>query len=527
MGLDPIYQKSSAAVYVYPHNQDAIALKPRGSTQQLAGSRTPGGQVQLVSVETAKAMGGIGTWSATLKVPRGQERDWEESVTDGDWVDVILGCNGRRYHVVRGIVVGNDPVGGVGGSGAETRSYKLFGFDHQAVFDTLVYFSTYSEENVFGGAALRASVLTGQLFGLGGVRETVSGILYGFLQELSGYGRALWTLPGQMPAAGGSPFAAACARLFDSRSDTPQRIASGASLMAFENRTIWQLAQEWSEGQFNELWCDLARAVPRDAAVNADVSSELSGFEQYDAYALSDSDALEPDTTQMAVFMRRRPFPTGEDPEGIEQGPWSRLPTATILPTELLESPLHIGGEERVNVVEVAPLTLHELAVQSTTLFNPLVDAEDVARRGVRPMSMQSRYHANLAVGVSDADLALSQRQMLVDWHCLNPRFLSGQQPLRTLRPGIRVGSVACVTTNPTRLRGRDASDDATFYVEQVSHRWKAPGFGSTTLGVTRGFRGGDDALYSALNKARANFRPLAPSRVVLAGDPATLGQIA
>lgn len=508
-----IPQKSSAEISIYPHNSDPITFRPRGESVEGSSSYP-----QLVSVQTEKNIGMTGTWSAVVKVPRPRVREWEESISDGDWVDIVFTRGGRRYHVMRGMIEGVDPVTTIGASGAEVLAYQLAGFDHQAVFDkTRVWFSTYSEENIFGGAALRASTLVGRIFGIGGVRETISGILYGFLKELGGYGRSLWSLPAQMPG-GGSYFGGSLVRLFDARVDDPARIATGASMMSFDNAALWQLAQEWCDAQFNELWCDLASSTPAGlGAVSADVIAEIGDSVPYDAYTLGDADALEPDRTRMGLFLRRRPFPTAEDPDGLEAGAWSRLKTATILPQEVEGLPLHRSGAERVNVIEVVPATLQEIAAASMSLLAPLVDVEDVKLRGVRPLSMRSRYHGDVTKGVSDNDLSETQRRMIRDWHCLNPQFFSGQLSLRTLRPGIRVGNVACVTRNPERLRGREAEDDLTFYVEQVKNTWRAGGAGRTELGVTRGYRGGDDALFAALSRARGRFTDPAASRALQA----------
>lgn len=504
-------QNTGAELVLYPHNLEPIALKPKGSAGEPIGADPT--WAQLVSVTTSKALGAAGRWAAVVKVPRSRVRDFEESVTDGDWVDIVLQRNGVRTHVLRGIVEQVDPVAQVGGQGADTLAFQVSGADHQAVFEqTAIWFSTYSEENLAGGAALRAAVLTGRLFGLGGVRETVSGMLFGFLTELNRYGRALWQLPPSMPG-GGAAFAARCARLFDPRVDDAPRVATGASLLAFEASNPWLLAAEWCDPQFNELWCDLGRRAPRSSVVAGDLMDGLGDSAPYEPYMLREVDTLEPSETQMAVFLRRRPFPTAEAREGLEHGPWSRLPTAIIQPQEVVSLPLHRGGAERVNVIEVFPSTVQEIAAQSLSLLSPLVDREDVARRGVRLLSLRSRYHADLPKGVSDQALAESQRKMLRDWHCLNPRFLSGTMALATLRPGIRVGTVACITHNPERLRGREAKDDLTFYVEEVRQSWRAPGTGRTELGVTRGFRGGDDAHLAALAQARARFTELQPSR--------------
>lgn len=510
-----ITQKTSAELVIYSHKLGTLTTKPRGDSQQGTENDPPSGPT-LLAVETSKGMGETGAWAATVKVPRSMARDWEQSLEDGDWVDITLQRGSRRWHTMRGIVESIEPIGEVSPSGASMLSYSLTGSDFQGIWaNTPIWFSTYSSESIVGGAALRASTLINNLFGLGNVGDTVSGILYGFLQVMGGYGRALWPLPDAMPNGGGSSFAEVCARLFDLRLDQPPRIGSAASMMSFENARLWNLATEWAEQEFNEIYCDLARRAPRNAAVLADVLAEEGGSVPYEQYLLREDDALESDQTQMALFLRRRPFPTAEDTEGLEGGPWTSLPTATILPQELeVGPPLHRSGDERVNLIEILPATTQEIAAKPLTLLQSLVDREDIRVRGVRPISMRSRYHAN--VGVSDPVLAESQRRMVRDWCCLNPAYFSGELMLRTFRPGIRAGMVACVTQNTDRLRGDLASEDLTYYVERVRQSWRAKpntgGVGRTRLEVTRGFRGGDDALYQALGEARDRFQLLEPS---------------
>lgn len=501
----PIIQKTRAEIVVYPRHTDPILVRPKGESEESTESNSLG--MRLLSVETQKSLGAHGTWTAEVKVPRSRRRDFEQAIVDGDWVDVVMQRGRRRHHVMRGLLDSIDPIESLGSSSsAATLMYRLSGQDHGVIFDsTQLWFSVFSEENVMGGAHLRASALVGKLFGLGGVRETITGLLFGFLAELSTYGRALWNLPAQMPG-GDRPFAQACARLYDPSVDDPARIATGAATMTYENGLIWRLAQEWSDPQWNELWCDLARTAPANAVVAGDLMDSIDQSASWDQYVLHDTDALEPADTQMAVFLRRRPFPTAEDPGGLSAGAWSQLPTAIISPSEIDTAPRHRSGAERFNVFEVLPATLQEIAAKSVDLLAPLMDQEDMRYRGPRPMTMRSRYHADLSQGGSDDTLAATQRRILRDWHCLNPYLYSGTIDLATLRPGIRIGTRACVTENPTHLSGSDAERDLTYYVEEVGHRWVAPGRGTTKLSVTRGYQGDDETFYQDLERARGRY---------------------
>lgn len=517
MATRATYQTSSASLIVYPHNQQAIELRAKGERGVTTSDYQPHKGPALLSVRTSKALGAAGTWVATVRVPRPEQRAFEDSIDDGDWIDIVLQRNTRRYHVMRGVIDSIAPDRTIALDGADVVTYTLAGRDFQAIFeDTKLWFSHFSEENLLGGAGLRAASMTGKLAGLG-VRHAVSTLLFGMLQQLATYGRALWKLPASMPRVGGLYAPELIGRLYSPTVDDPARIAAGLNLMSLGDGDVWGLAREWCDPEFNELWCDLART--NASVFSGDVLDTLDASSDPETFHLDDWTPIEPEDTAMAVFLRRRPFPSAEDTDGLTGGPWSRLPAVVIAPQEVAGSAENRSGSERVNVLEVAGAALQETA-PSVSLLLPLVNEADLELRGARPLVLRSRYTGDLTQGVSDAAVSEALRRRARDWYALNHRFLNGTLSLRTLRPGVRVGSCAVVTENERRRRGEAASNDTTYYVEKVSHAWRAPGFAQTELGVTRGFRGGDDALYDAISKARVEWRPLAKARAITDGGP-------
>lgn len=496
-------QKTSASLAIYPRNLDPIILKPKGLSGQEPNLDPGAPGPQLVTIDTNKVLGGgAGIWEALVKVPFSQRGSFEQSFSDGDWVDIVLQRGAKRYHTMRGIVETLDPGQRVSkSSGTTMMSYVLRGYDHQTIFErTPLWWNPFSFENIVGLNNLHVSMADGSIAGLAGVRDTVTVMLFGILREMKLLGRGVWPLPEQMPG-GGSAFCESCVRLFSPDVDSPARVPTGLNFQTLDNALLWRLANEWCDPDFNELWCDLAKKAPPNAAVLTDILAAFGGDIPPEDYILHDEDALEPTDTSMAVFMRPRPFPTATHPDGLYGNLKGALPAAIISSEEIMDFPLQRSGAERYNTFDVASSTKTEITSSSMALMQPLMDLDDVQHRGIRLRSVRSRFHADL-IQSSDATLVAKQREMLRDWSCLNPVFLSGEAELKTLRPGIRVGHYVAID----KPEGQFIA-----YVESIRHHWAAPGFGSTALGLTRGFRGGIeggfDAMFAAQTKAAAKFQ--------------------
>lgn len=474
-------KKTSIEIAIYPHASDTVLLRTQGTGPDTPSLFPEGKAPRITSFAYSKTLGGTAaTWMCQMKVVRSQRATFEDAFQDDDWVDVSLLRAGKRYHLLRGLVRTTRRLRTVEEGGVTTVTYELTGSDHQAVFDlTRVWFNNWSDENLFGGAALRAAGYAGDFYG--SPPGTVSSMLFGFMRVLSGFGRNLWKLPPGLPGiATGAAFPEAVLFLADDSANTPARRAVGAHAIAPEGQSVWDLAAEWCDPHVNELFCDLVT---------------------FDSRPIGPDDVLGPDGTQMAVVIRQRPFPTDEDVGGASNSAWGKLGTVRVPRQLIITDDLARRGEDRLNVFEAPTLILQEGIGVAANLYAPLIDTDDVKIHGVRPLSIHSRYVCDVDQGVSDADMAEINRRKLRDWYCLQHLLWSGEISFATALPELRVGM---------RLEvGEIVEELETFYVEAVSHRWTLTSGVVTTATVTRGWRGGDSSFLSALGQRSVGYRLL------------------
>ncbi len=156
-----------------------------------------------------------------------------------------------------------------------------------------------------------------------------------------------------------------------------------------------------------------------------------------------------------------------------------------------------------MNTFIVAPQVQQELG-NFVDIIAPLIDTEDVKRHGVRKFDVHTRYAA------TDADLLTmtqTQRQRLVEWHVLNPYFLSGQIALGTGRPEIHIGQRVRIPQEGASVLGEfNQREEETYYVEGVAHDWRFGEAIKTRLGVTRGWRGTDESLLQKIEELSSDY---------------------
>jgi hypothetical protein len=196
----------------------------------------------------------------------------------------------------------------------------------------------------------------------------------------------------------------------------------------------------------------------------------------------------------MRVFFRDRPFPTlelGKD------SAWFRLPTH-VLPTQaVVTSEMNRTGAERFNAFFVIPQMGTEALTKATELQQPLWDTGDILIHGIRRFDIQSKYSATNADIIT---LAETQRTRVRDWHAMNPYLLNGSLGFARGYPQMHIGH---------RLRLIDAGSprtDRTFYIESVDHGWRFGSSIKTSVGVTRGWIGEDQAYLDALAKVAGRY---------------------
>lgn len=460
-------ENSGVEVLIYSQDgNDPIILN--GGVLSMAGRRREDADPCLINVQTTKAFGApSGSFVVAAKPSRGVTESMFERILDDDWIDIVFSRHGRRYHTMRGLIdeVREEEV--VTSSGATTTAYMITGRDFGKVWEkTQIWFNPYSAENVGGGISMK--VFSNARNVGGNVATVVQAFLRGFLEALGDLGRASWIPPQNMPNVGAS-FLESVVFSVDGYTDTPARTSINANFMMPQGNA-WSLAQEWSDPIFCELFCDL-----------------YGGGEPTEEAPI--------DTTHMTVVLRDRPFPTTAL---RENSPWFRLPMYVVPRQSITVSNVGRSGLERYNAYFVAPqLTQETVRAGALDLLQPLWNRQDIDLHGMQRFDVTSRYTSPSAEFLT---MARSQREMVRDWYCMNPYLLNGTLNLGVGRPDIRVG---------TRIRVPSPISEAydrTYYCESVTNNWQ-PGRGTkTTLGVTRGWVGTDNAYLAALDAVAARY---------------------
>lgn len=477
-------ETTGAEVTFYSNQNDPILIESMAAFTT-EGRRQSDFLPGLMSVETQKVLGGgAGTWAVTLK-PTYEAEQILNQVADDDWVDIVLTRKGKRFHVMRGLVDEVRENKTVGGTGATTTTFTISGRDHQKVFEqTYVWFNIHNAENVAGSASLKMQTLESLR---GPPDEVVRQFLFDMLQELEGKGRANWVLPDSMPGlsvSGGSFVDNVSYETFDF-SGEPLRIGIDPN-WAMPQGTVWDLAQEWADPLFCELFCDLwnSAALPPEQGEENLI-----------------------DKSKMVVVMRDRPFPfstksslvSGDGTSVGLDSTWFTLPLFVIPQQWLVATDLGRSSYERYNAFFAAPQVIQEAQQDSIDLTQPLWNPDDIARHGFRRLDIQTRYTSQTPGNL--LGMAASQRERARDWHMLNPYYRQGSLALGLVVPELRVGS-------RVRVPGRGSVDqDQTFYVEQVGHSWQFGAGGRTNLGVTRGWVGTDASLVDALDLVAGSYK--------------------
>ncbi len=479
-------ETTGVEVSIYPQRGDPVTYESTPFT--LSGRRRSDEESSVISVSTTKAMGAAsGSWSVVLKPGQRELRDGLfNRLMDDDWIDISFVRNGRRYHVIRGLIDDPRRHRSVGGTGATDLIYTLTGRDFGKIWEiTPIWFSPYSSISL--GGALSLEVFGATNVTRGAPDAVVEGYLFSMLRKIAESGRENWTMPPGMVAAA-KTFIDLVA--FDSLGfSDPNNLRAINNSWLMPSGTLWDMAKSWSDPIFHELWVDLIRG-------GTSQSNE------------PDDNELTPIDSQPTVFYRNRPFPTLT--EGKESM-WFKLRTHVLPIQHISDFDVGRSGAERYNAFFASPQVVQEaLATGGLDLNAPLWSSDDIARHGLRRYDVSSKYTSAEAdlLGVSRA-----QRRLCRDWYCINPYLLSGTIQARVGRPEARVGDRLLI---PGRL---SSSDNETYYIETVSHNW-APARGQkTSFGVTRGWIGTDDAYLELLEKL--TFEYTEPS-IATAGETPT-----
>lgn len=462
-------------VSIYSHADDPVLKKKRNGRIDFVGYANRPDASSVVSVDIDKSFGAAaGTFTVVVKDNSGLI----DALADDDWIDITFIVGDGRYHVLRGILDTFRESEVTTGSGATSKTLTITGRDFGAIFDkTKIWFNQFRAENA---GFTKTIAIFDSLNSVGSPADAVSRIIFGFMETLATADppRSNWLLPTAL-GLGNKTFPEAVLFYDAGFTNDPARYAVDMQLMDPSGLGVWALAQEWADPTFCELYCDLL--IPNKEALAP----------QY----LRPGQQSTPQETIPGIIFRDRPFPTARD--GAD-GPWYKLPLATLAKQDIVARNVGRGGQERFNAFFVSPRAIQQLNASGLDLCGPLWDTEDVANHGLRDFSVDSRY---ICEESSLGTMSLIQRQLARDYHGLNPYLTNGSLSLGVLRPDIRIGV-------RSRILGGTEEEDETFYTEQVTHSWRLTA-AKTTLGVTRGWVGTDRALQEAVYNTALRYTVL------------------
>lgn len=486
LNATPGFQESDhtyVEVIIYQHGDDPVVIygQPLGLNLngQTGNDKTP----SITSVTTQKDIGSAsGSFQINLKPSRTSEILFDK-IVDDDWIDIVFYKGDKGYHVMRGLVDEISRSRGVSGNGATTTTFSILGRDFGKIWEsTPIWFSPYANDLVTQAASLEIFKGLPTTFHSPGKAPIF--FLKEFIEKFTTVGGVNWAPPPGIPgiisttftgnvnfhesALGGSSFF----------QNLPARKAFNPNAMNPQGM-CWDLAKEYSDPAFTELYVDLLPA-------NGPFSPRLSLGEP-----------MSPLETQMTVVLRDKPFPVvlSHVPFGYKQR-WEQLPVHTVNRQEITSDNVSRSGYERYNSFYVTPRVVQEqVGSYALNMLAPLMDKESIKRHGIRRLDVQSN------VTPDDLDynqLAKFQRQILRDWYCMNPYLLSGTIPLGHGRPDIKIGNrlkIPGTALSPTEIEG-----DESYYVESVTNTWTAGSGMRTTAGVTRGWIGTDSEYFSKMS---------------------------
>lgn len=443
-------------------------------------------------------------WALTLKVhPR---FDLREEVRGGDWVVWWWVINGRSYHATFGPIVGiSDATESHGG--ANVVEYTIVGADFARIMErTQVWFDDFSEyETNAGGKFIGARM---GFTPTGSPDNVIENVISAFLGK-DGILGGVWTMPKSMGWIGDNFVDGLHIYSQSSSLISPPRLVSDPSS---RNRTILPggasavvPSEQILRGEVSGP--ELVMFQPQAGTV---LAQHLQGFCNdllndlfYDV--LTDDETLllgrtpvsTPEEPYPCVFARERPFPNKFDGLG---SPWWKLPTIYLRRDEgLVSKDTQTSTDERINLFLLYASNVGFTQLDQYALYPPSYDREDIARHGICKFERETVFSGvgQTGEGRSWAAELTQWHGLLTSWYGLNHAWLSGSMAFSGIQPRARIGRRLVLDNESPEKREQ-------YYIEGVNHQWRYPHGGSTTLSVTRGWRGSDEALASAVS-AKAN----------------------
>jgi hypothetical protein len=449
-----------------------------GGTIVLSGRTQSDKTPALVSCHVQAQLGGDSTFGVVCKPEAGDT--FFASLVDDDWIDIVFTKNGKRWHVLRGLISGIRRTRQVMGTGVTTVTYSLSGRSFQRILtDTSVYLNIGQSANTFSDLA---NTVTDRLYGR--LEDIQPRILLRVLQYLAENKRGSWILPVGMPNQNQQFYST----LQVDTSGVGPLLPREMEIKPFtiDNGNVWSLAQQYSDPAFTEIYCD-------------QVDFDRPVAQRYD---LDGTAGLGVDDTAMSVIVRDRPFIVVDPRLGAAIGkdsPWFALPKLSIDRRMIVSEDLGRSGEERLNSFNATTsFEQTTLGTPSALSFSPVWNTADMSAHGLRKLDTTSTYFCDTSSGVSEQEFNLRRKLLFKDWYCFNPQYLNGTLQLGTGAPHIHVG---------TRLyvQGRVPNDDLNFYVQGVSHSWQLGPGTKTSITVTRGYEGTDENHLAQLQIAASS----------------------
>lgn len=469
----------------------------------------------LLALGWSKSLGApSGAWQVTLRARESLNGLLaDELVAPGDWCAITIYRNGTPLPLCVGRVDTVKDERRVVGGGATARVWTLTGRDHGALAEYPMTYTTMFAQTV---EEIVKGVMAKSLnFSVGGrPNELFETLIKGAFS--AGRTTGQWVLPAALTRAIAQ--AAPAQRGLDDldvqappdeteKLDAEGRrfgdllktvtILTAADLRGLRGRyynpkALWttggqnlhETLAQWTNPMLNEYWYDLLPPA-----------GQLSG----QPHGMQELEGGGPRGRPGAII-RERPFVSTELGRF---SPWFSLPTWTI-PTWVLDSSTMARSDaERKNLFNITVglgVNHEELAA----IERPLWNREDIRRNGLREFDQNTRF----VEGPSQAEYLEDRRtwlRLLVDWWAPSPYLRSGTVSSRAMMPEIRVGNRVLLTSgNPQEAEQA--------YVEATSITYAAPpsanaGRRSTTsLALTRGFRGTDQELLTAVRGLSAQF---------------------
>jgi hypothetical protein len=533
--------------FISPHLRTGITIYPLQDNNPFAVKRGAGmrqinwqkeSAATVMSLSWTKQLGqASGRWTATIKPKHSGIQFRDPEILDGDWADLSVLRNGIQIPVCRGVV---DTVRESGSviNGATATTYTLTGRDHGAFFEYPITFNNPFARDM---EQLMNGFMTSRLNAKQNGRpdQLFAALIDGWFKGDDRSGAGQWELPQSFPekfplnskgnleparlAATRASFGPTDAELrnfnakgrltdvlkivtFDAISGTEglRGFIGNTGLWSVGEQNLHQTLSQWVNPLLNEWWYDLVLPqafVPKNALdKHLSVQTDLFKARTSASQAAGGSENF----GVMAALIRERPFLCRE--KGIDGSMWSGLPTWTI-PTWLVSSSdLGIGGAERFNVFHLLAEMGFGSGIEQTALGKPRWLRSDIAQRGLRstPTEMSSTKYIPLGAEGEWFKERADWLALMQDWYAANPYLRQGTITVNTLLPEIRVGQRVILS------RG-DPQQAEQFYVEGVTLTYNGPiqnagASGSTTLIVTRGFRGDDRTLFTAMSDLASQY---------------------